>query len=172
MTTALVVLAACCVAAVVLWQRGKRPFAHRDLGPEDIERLQNTLLRRGQDRGYLILEIDDDAAQGHQKFVQFTKYIAEGGRIGLQFDFPLSDWSQPYYRQLQDRLKAQAIHYDIAKTGRADTSEFLTVDFAQDTARARAVALVALDVLAANDPKRKVRGLLHNVNAHDVEVRT
>lgn len=158
-----------CALCLVLWWRMGKPHIHRNLAPADVQRLLEALLRRGYDRGSLIIEVDD--SQRPRKFVQFTKYIAAGGRIGLQFDFPLARWSQPYYEAIQQKLEESGLQYRVEKTGRQDTEEFINVDLATDLNRAYQAAALSLTVLSSNRPEVRLRGSFQGISAADVEIR-
>jgi hypothetical protein len=161
-------LAAAFLIAMMLWHWGKQPHVHRNLGSSDVQRLLRTLLRRGYDRGSLTLEIEDGSRP--RKFLQFSKYIAPGGRTGLQFDFPLASWSEAYYPALRDRLDEDVIRYRIERTGRRDTREFINIDFEHDVEKARDVAMLGLSVLAPGHSAEQVRGYFSGVSAADMGI--
>ena len=156
-------------AFAVFWQLGKRPHAHKNLQREDIQRLLGTLLRRGFNQAFLVLEIKLPSQKGQKRFIQFTKYIRRG-QAGLQFDFPLVEWSTPYYAKLQSVLRQDGVPFYTTSTGRSDAREFLTIDFGSSIDQALHIAIVAIEVLVPTQSNRRITGFLHNVSARDAEV--
>lgn len=157
------------IAFAAFWQLGKRPHAHKNLQPDDVKRLLGTLLRRGFNQGFLVLDVKLRSQKGQRRFIQFTKYIRRG-QAGLQFDFPLVDWSTPYYAELQSVLRRDGFSFVTTSTGRTDTREFLTIDFGSSIDRASQLANVAIEVLVPTQSDRNITGFLHNVSARDTEV--
>lgn len=122
--------------AWVLLYRRPRPSEHlEEIGLGDFRRLIATLLERGYDLGFLVFELP-----GEERFVEFSKYIREGPREGIQLDFPLAPWSEPYYDQVKSLLESRQVPYTVEDTPDGPVREFIQVDFAQDLDRAAATA--------------------------------
>lgn len=84
---ALILVLVLFVGAVV-W--GGRPYKHRHLTPERVLWLIRGLLQRGYHGGALFIEAPKDG-----RFLQLLKYAGRGA-TGVQLDFPLAPWSEPY----------------------------------------------------------------------------
>lgn len=150
---------------VALWQWGRRPAVHK-VAVADLRKYLQVLLRRGYPGGFMIIR-ERDKKNGQKRFIQFSKYVASPGRIGIELAFPLSGWSQEYYEQLKELLGVRGITYRVERTGRSDTREFLNVDFARDLDQAESIAQSALhDVFGlAGDSVVDVH--YENVSPHD-----
>jgi hypothetical protein len=81
------------------------------------------------------------------RFIQFAKYIAAPGVLGLELAFPLSRWSRSYYDTVHSLFDQRGIEYRLERTKRADTTEFINVDFGRNLEKAEQVAhLILLEV--------------------------
>lgn len=115
------------LAAVFVYRR-PRPREHmEEIGLGDLRRLIAMLLERGYDLGFLVFELP-----GEERFVEFSKYIKEGRKQGIQLDFPLSRWSEPYYDQVKSLLESRRVPYTVEDTPDGPVREFIQVDFAHD----------------------------------------
>jgi hypothetical protein len=93
------------------------------------------------EKGFMVIE-----APNKKRFIQFHSYT-KGKKRGLQFDFPLAPWSEPYYEILEKKLYDRGIDYETQKTGEETVVSFITVDLKRDLARAMELAkLVLLEV--------------------------
>ncbi len=125
-----------------LWWYGQRPYRYKNIQRNKLARFLETLLHRGYQGGLLILETKRSGPE--RKFLQFSKYIGQDGRAGLEFGFPLAVWSRPYYDVLRKELEAEGIRFQLHDTGRQDTLQFLVVDIGPDVALAQRVADLAV----------------------------
>jgi hypothetical protein len=132
----IVLFVAACVAFILFSMWGRKPHKHREVSLADLEGFFEVLLRRGGNGGFMMIEIPRTSL-----FVQFSKYILNGGLIGLQFDFPLAPWSEMYYEPLKQELQEGGLHYTV-EPGRegGGVREFLTVDIGQDVRAAAGIA--------------------------------
>jgi hypothetical protein len=135
-----------CVLILRWW--GKQPAKHRiNVGDGDFRKYLKVLLKRGCDRGFMIIEAPDP-----QRFIQFSKYFKDGGRFGLQFDFPNAPWSTEYFEGLKSLLQQRDYDYDIQQIDprlhtkpQKQVSEFIVVDLNQDLDRASDLCKSVLD---------------------------
>jgi hypothetical protein len=135
----LVVLLVLVIVGSGAWYLGKKPYLHRNIRQQDLRRYLEVLLFRGYDRGFICIQIPHD-----KRFLQFSKYIGANSLAGLQFDFPLAQWSTQFYEPLRKLLEEKGIPYEIKKTGQEKVREFLVVDAKQDLDLARELALLVL----------------------------
>ena len=117
---------------------------------DDIKFWIESLLRRGREGGIVIIT---DIPSG--KFVQFKKYIRRKGDYGLRMDFPKAPWSLPHYDAIGNALHRNAISFSIEPTDDEPVTEFLWVDFHQDTTLAMtAVKVILFDVFGLPHDRR------------------
>ncbi|MEP7327176.1 MAG: hypothetical protein ABI836_14590 [Gemmatimonadota bacterium] len=135
------------LAGVFLYRR-PRPREHlEEISLGDLARLITMLLERGYDLGFLVFELPGD-----QRFVEFSKYMKEGAKDGIQMDFPLTTWSEPYYDQVKSLLESRRVPYTVEDTPDGPVREFIQVDFGQDVAGAAAMARDIFDRVFRVDP--------------------
>ncbi len=132
---ALIFGVAALLAALFVYRRPRSSEHVEEIGLADLERLITNLLQRGYDLGFLVLELP-----GEERFVEFSKYIKEGARQGIQLDFPLSPWSEPYYDQVKSLLESRRVEYTVQDTPNGPVREFIQVDFGQDVPAAAVMA--------------------------------
>ena len=118
-----------------------------EIDQADLGRLISMLLERGYDLGFLVFELPGD-----QRFVEFSKYMKEGAKVGIQLDFPLSPWSEPYYDQVKSLLESRRVPYKVEDTPDGPVREFIQVDFGQDVTAAAATAKEIFDRVFRVDP--------------------
>lgn len=122
-----------CVLVIRWW--GKQPAKHRvNVEQGDFRKYLDVLLRRGYDRGFVIIEAPD-----RKRFIQFSKYFKHKKQMGLQFDFPNAPWSTQYFEALKNLLNQRDYDYDIQPINPSpkhklqnQVSEFIVVDLMQD----------------------------------------
>jgi hypothetical protein len=148
----ILIFAAAGLLAWVLLYRRPRPSEHlEEIGLGDFRRLIAMLLERGYDLGFLVFELP-----GEERFVEFSKYIREGARQGIQLDFPLAPWSEPYYDQVKSLLESRKVSYTVEDTPDGPVREFIQVDFAQDLDRAAAPAREIFERVFRVDPATRL----------------
>lgn len=145
-----IILVTLVIIGYILWQYGKRPAKHKITALSELTKYFKALLYRGYNRGFLVIE-----RPTKDRFIQFSKYITDEGKVGLQFDFPRAHWSTDYCERLKDVLKQRGYQYEVQKIGETGVpgsldlvSEFIEVDLRQDLKAATELARLALlDVL-------------------------
>ncbi len=121
------------IAGVFLYRRPKAVEHLEEVGLPDLQRCLEILLLRGYDLGFVVFEVPGD-----QRFVEFSKYVRDQNALGIQLDFPLAPWSEPYYEQVKSLLEGKGITYQVEDTPDGPVREFIQVDFARDLAGAAA----------------------------------
>lgn len=144
---ALIFGATALLAGVFVYRR-PRPREHlEEIDQGDLARFIAMLLDRGYDLGFLVFELPGD-----ERFVEFSKYMKEGVKEGIQLDFPLSPWSEPYYDQVKSLLERRRVAYTVEDTPNGPVREFIQVDFGQDVAAAAETAREIFDRVFRVDP--------------------
>ncbi len=136
----------------------KIPAKHKNLTPQRLKWLLDALLYRGADGAFLLIRV-----RRGERFIQFRKYIARKGVVGIQSDFPRAPWSEPYFDTLRSRLQTEGIEVEMTPAVGGATSGFLTMDFGRDTGKAASIATMMLQVLQV-DPERQCVGEFHGVS--------
>ena len=155
------------VGVLLLWQYGQRPRRYRNVQVGELARFIQTLLKRGYQGGLLILETK--TSRSDRRFLQFSKYIREDGRAGLEFGFPNAPWSRAYYDALRRELDAKGVAFTLQDTGRHDTTQFLVVDLERDVTKAQRVAELAVPIVFGG-ASTGFQAHYENVSAMDVKV--
>jgi hypothetical protein len=93
----LMVLGVLGAGLAAFWYYGAKPARHRNLTRERLTTLVGTLLERGQNGSALFVE-----ERRGSRFVQLTKYVGDRNHWGIQCDFPIAPWSEPYYAQVPE----------------------------------------------------------------------
>ena len=158
------VLGAAIGLLALLWHWAKQPRKYKGLQVGDLRRLLTTLLHRGYDGGFLMINVQGPSRD--PRFIQFSKYVGNK-KVGLQFDFPLAMWSQPSHERLKQNLSQKGVDFRLEKTFRHDTKEFLTIDLAQDLDMAEKVAEVALFDAFGLDKRALLEAFFVNVSPKD-----
>jgi len=144
---ALIFGGAALLAGVFLYRR-PRPREHmEEIGLGDLARFVSMLLERGYDLGFLVFELPGD-----ERFVEFSKHMREGALQGIQLDFPLAPWSEPYYDQVKSLLESRRVPYVVEDTPDGPVREFIQVDFGQDVNAAAAMAKEIFERVFRVDP--------------------
>jgi hypothetical protein len=131
-----VVFGAAALLAWIFVYRRPRVTQHlEEIGVNDFRRCLEVLLTRGYDLGFVVFELPGD-----QRFLEFSKYIKDQTLIGLQLDFPLAPWSEPYYEQVKGLLERKGIPYLVEDTPNGPVREFIQVDLGHDLDRAADLA--------------------------------
>ena len=144
---ALIFGVAALLAGVFLYRRPRSREHVEEISLGDLAGSITALLERGYDLGFLVFELPGD-----QRFVEFSKYIKEGAQQGIQLDFPLSPWSEPYYDQVKSLLESRRVPYIVEDTPDGPVREFIQVDFGQDVGAAAATAKEIFDRVFRVDP--------------------
>jgi hypothetical protein len=119
------------------------------------------LLRRGYDGSFVTI-----SEPGTERFVQFAKYIKGQGRIGLEFAFPRTTWSEPYYDDLRLLLLQHGVALEKRSVNTPPTTEFLTVDCGRDTDLAFKITSIALGLFRVPSEK-PLRVWFSHLSLHD-----
>ena len=125
------------------------------------------LYKSGYNGGFIMIEAPID---GH--FIQLSKYIKSKGKMGLQLDFPLADWSRTLFPKLISLLEDNAIPFIREKTSTETVPEFLTVDFNRDVSVAAKVIVLILKEVFALDDTKKISLYYNNVSVRDEWIRS
>ena len=151
------------VAAAYYWLR--LPAVHH-VKVTALRKYLEVLLRRGLQGGVMLVR-PASGSGGQERYIQFAKYIRTPGSIGIELAFPLSPWSEAYYPVLREALQHRDIYARIERTKRADTPEFLNIDFGADLAKADGVAHLILHDIFQLSPESTVRVTFENVSPKD-----
>jgi len=136
------------VAIGVVWavRVAWRPF--RKVPLERIPRYLEMLLKRGHNGALLIL-----TEAGSYRFLQFEKYIRQGGDQGLCMSFPRAPWSERYYEQIKALCLDRGVQISETPGVSTSTREFLDADLKQDVNVAYLLVRdVFLDIFRAPTP--------------------
>ena len=148
------------LAGIFLYRRPKQVEHLEEIGLADLERSLEILLKRGYDLGFVVFELPGD-----QRFVEFSKYVREETDQGLQLDFPLAPWSEPYYEQVKGLLEGKGIAYKVEDTPDGPVREFIQVDFAQDLGRAATTGRDIFERVFRIDPAARLTADFQHVAA-------
>lgn len=159
------VLLALLIVFGFLWHRGKTPYIHRAVHQQELRKFLEVLLYRGYDRGFICVQVPKDV-----RFLQFSKYIMNGQRVGLQLDFPLAPWSKDYYELLRTLLREKRILCEVEKTGQDGVTEFLVVDVKQDLSLAFDLTQLILQNLYGLDEDVRVELYFSGVSPRDERI--
>ncbi len=161
-----------CVSLIILfvliWYFNRKPYVHKNISQSNLKRYLEVLLYRGYDRGFIIIQIPTDKKA--KRFLQFAKYIDGEKDVGLRFDYPLIEWSIPYYRKLKEIFEREQIEFEILKTGENDISEFLFVDVKKDLDTAAKISILILQEIYKLKPNDFVELYFWNVSAQDEQI--
>jgi hypothetical protein len=124
---------------------GKKPKIYKKISQKNLKYYLEILLNRGYDRGFIIIRISDDKKP--KRIIQFSKYIGESKNVGMQFDFPLAQWSRPYYEKLKILLNENKIDFKIERISDEDVLEFIVIDFKRDLDEAFKLSILVLEEL-------------------------
>lgn len=158
------------VFVVVLYLFGKKPYIHKNIQFNDLEKYFAVLLKRGHNGGFMIVQLQKRT----ELFVQFSKYIFKTDERGLQSGFPVTEWSKPYYEGFLKCAQVMGLSYSETSTSTNDpenrAKSFVTLDFGRDITTAREfTARVFQDVYGAKEDDT-VRLYYGNVDARDREI--
>jgi len=130
--------------------------------PRNIDSLEAAiydLLRRGYDKGFLLIQISDSG-----KFIQVRKYIKGPGDYGIQLAFPNAEWSQIYFDAAKEYCVKSGFNGYVAYDG---LLEFLYVDFGTNVENAnRCIKGVLKEVLGVT-PQTELFVRLENASVED-----
>jgi hypothetical protein len=148
---------------------GFRPKIHRNIPLKGLIEFLTILFHRGFNGGFMIVQVPYDSKK-FKRFIQFSKYIGGKKKVGLQLDYPLAEWSKPYYEKLKSVLKRNDILFDIEKTDEEGVPEFLVIDFKKDLEKAENVASLIFQELYGFSPDYCVELYFVNVNPKDEKI--
>ncbi len=156
--------------ALVVPMLARRPFPHRGVFPDRIQRLLEALLKRGYDTAVLRLEVHVPLRVrwklGLRPFIQFRKYIRSPGVCGLEFGFPNAPWSRNSFEKMRDFVIEQGLVSSL-QPGSGDTTEFLLVDLGKDVSKANRLACSSLAQVFEVGETRQVTGYLIGISSRD-----
>ena len=84
-------------------------------------------LKRGYEGATVILT---DRKSG--RFIQFRKYINAPAEFGMEMHFPRAEWSQPFYRGVQDVLQRHKVEFARVPLTDAPIVEVIHADFGRN----------------------------------------
>lgn len=145
---------------------GRRPVIHKNIPQEDLIYSLKELYLRGYNGGYIVIQVPTDDKK-FKRFVQLSKYIVRKGKVGLEFDYPLAEWSKPYYDQLKEILAEEDVTFEIQKTDEEMVTEFLNIDFKKDLEKAAHICRLIFQRLYGLKPDDCVELFYVNVNPKD-----
>jgi hypothetical protein len=151
------------LAGFAVWRWARGPLVHRT-EVDNIAYLLEVLLHRGFPGGFVVIR---DRAKRSGRFIQFSKYISSPGVFGIEFAFPRTGWSEPYYDRLKAILTDQAIGFRLERTNSDRTTEFLNVDCGRDLEQAERVARLTLENVFGFSNDTIVEAFFDNVSVHD-----
>jgi hypothetical protein len=147
----IIAIAMFCVLVWVVHRRRLKQFENLD--ETGLASAVQFLFDSGYD-GATLLVHDPES----ERFVQFRKYIAEPGRLGLETHFPLAPWSQQYYQSVITSLEKQNRPFEILSAKVRPTTEFVRIDFGANVDEAVAWAVdVFTQVFGLDGVKVRVR---------------
>lgn len=156
----------------VLLYYGTRPYRHKVIARGDFTKFLRTLLHRGYDGGYLVVE-----TRKGERFVQFRKYIKSRSNVGLRFDFPRAPWSETYYEGLKELLDRHGYEFEIESAGarvidgeKNQVSEFVVVDLKKDFESASKLTSLILLELFKLSPEEVVTLYFVNISLLDEKI--
>lgn len=129
----------------------------------DLERYLRMLLRRGYNGGFLVIQVPNSPL-----FLQFAKYVTQEGRAGLQFDFPLADWSRSHWQPLIHAVTTHGFPFMFQKG--SDGTEFLVINLNQEIDRAAWLARLVLRTIYGLMDDQSVALFFQNVSPHDEQI--
>jgi hypothetical protein len=148
---------------ILFWHYGKKPYKHKGLAVDDLEKYFATLLNRGFNGGFLVIEVPK-----RPLFIQFSKYIGKQGSIGLQFDFPRVGWSENYYELVKNEASKSKFQFSLQRG--SDHTEFITINLNQDIAQAVVLSKLVLQSVFKLDPATKLNLFFGNVSPKDEKI--
>lgn len=156
------------ILLILFWYFGKKPAIHKNISQEDLKKYFEVLLYRGYDRGYMIIQVSMD--KRFKRFLQVSKYIGDKNKLGLQFDYPLANWSKPYYEKFKSILNKNRIKFEIEKTDQDKIPEFLVIDVEKDLDKAYKISKLALQELYSLSPDDLIKLYFINVSEEDEKI--
>jgi hypothetical protein len=150
------------------WYLDRKPLILRKISQNDLNIHLRNLLNRGYDRGFMIIQIPKDKKV--KRILQFSKYIGKNKLVGLQFDYPLADWSKPYYEKLKSILNNNQIEFEIQKTNYEKVPEFIVVDIKKDIEKALYLSTLLLKELYGLSKEDTVELFMENVSPKEEKI--
>ncbi len=161
--TVIIIVALLAAGLIILWRYGKKPYKHKGLIVNELEKYFTTLLNRGFNGGFLVIEVPK-----RQLFIQFSKYVGKQGNIGLQFDFPRVGWSENYYELVKNEASKSKFQFSLQRG--SDHTEFITIDLKQDITQAVVLAKLVLQSVFKLDPVARLDLFFGNVSPKDEKI--
>jgi hypothetical protein len=146
----------------------RKPVINKRISHDNLKKYLEVLFYRGFDGGFMVIRIPKD--KKFKRFLQFSKYIGSKKKIGLQFDYPLAEWSKPYYGKLKEIFEQEGIEFQIEKTDQKGVSEFIVVDVGKDLDKAEKISRLALTGVYNQSPDDFVELYFVNVSEEDERI--
>ena len=156
------------ILLILFWYFGKKPAIHKNISQANLKKYFEVLLYRGYNGGHMIVQVSRD--KKFKRFLQFSKYIGDKKNVGLQFDYPLADWSKPNYEKFKNILNENRIEFDIEKTEQEKVPEFLVVDVKKDLDKADKISKLVLQQLYSLSPDDLIELYFVNVSEEDEKI--
>jgi hypothetical protein len=147
---------------------GNKPKIHKNISQDDLVKYLEVLLFRGYNKGFIIIRLPKD--KKFKRFLQFRKYIEDKKKVGLQFAYPLSSWSKPYYEKLKAILKERKIKFEIEKTECEEVPEFIIIDLKKDLAMAVLLSRLIINQLYGLKSNDCVELYFENVSEEEEKI--
>jgi hypothetical protein len=146
---------------------GNKPKIHRKIPQNNLKKYLEVLLNRGYDRSFIIIQVPWD--KKFKRFLQYTKYIGDNN-VGLEFDYPLAEWSKPYYDKLKSILQKSHIGFEIEKTDQKEVPEFLVIDIKKDLEMASKISILVLQDMYNLGPNDFVELYFYNISPREERI--
>jgi hypothetical protein len=146
---------------ILLGYFGHYPYRHRKISQNDLGRFINALLKRGDNGSFMKIQVQKDKKP--KRIVQISLYGDKVKDQGMQLDFPLAEWSKPYYEKLKEVMTTNNIPFEIEKTDEVGVPEFLVIDIKKGLKRAEKITKLILQDVYELSPDDTVEIYLVNV---------
>jgi hypothetical protein len=153
---------------LIIFYFGNKPKIHKKISQEDLKKFLEVLLYRGYENGFMVIQVPTD--RKFKRFIQFSKYIVDNRNVGLEFNYPLSEWSQPYYKKLKDILIENRIKFEIENTGHEKIPEFLVIDVKQNLDMANKISKLVFNDLYEIGKEGMIELYYHNISPREEKI--
>ncbi len=148
-----------------------KPAVHKNLDAARMRAMIEMLYFRGYDGAILFIEVSGD-----DRFVQLRKLVRAQGDVTLRCDFPLVQWSEPYYEQVKGYLDSAGIAYRDS-AGPTDLTVYgttpprtLIITFGNEVDTAAQFVDHVFKRIFSVDPATRAVATVENVDARDVRI--
>lgn len=147
---------------------GKKPKIHRNVSHKDLKKFLEVLLYRGYENGFMVIQVPID--RKFKRFIQFSKYIEDNKNVGLEFHYPLSEWSKSYYKKLKDILIKNQIKFEIETTGDEKIPEFLVIDVKKNLDMADRISKLVFREIYEIGEEVMIELYYHNISPREEKI--